>query len=194
MAAVADGTQSGGRRMLLVVHFGRILDQQDLRLLAGRLARLLHVRRDQVLIAHLRRLQKAIGGFGGRPALHLSRQGGRRIVGDGLGHLDGALGAILVTQAHRAKGVLGPLLGRQQGACIHQFWTFSFLSHSCMHSITHLLHFCDKQSVPQTGSPKPRQGALPPAPPTLQQPCNRFPRGLSLKQQSGKMYPITLSS
>ena len=48
MGPVADGTQSRRRGMLLVVHFGGILDQQHLLLLSGLRSRLLHMRADHV--------------------------------------------------------------------------------------------------------------------------------------------------
>ena len=53
--AIADGTQSRGRGMVLIVHFGRVLDQQHLLVLAHGLARLLDMRVHQLLIADLRR-------------------------------------------------------------------------------------------------------------------------------------------
>ena len=146
MGSVADGTQSRGRGMLLIVHFGGILDQQDLLLLSGLRSRLLQVRLDQVLIRHIRCLQEAIGRLRGRLLLHLRGQGSRRIVGDGARHLDGSLAPALVAQAHGSKGVCGPLPGRQQAARIHPFRSFSVLHHSLMNSTTFSLQSCDNKS------------------------------------------------
>ena len=146
MGPIADRSQSRRRGMLLVVHFRRILDQQHLPLLPRLRARLLHMRAHQLLIGHPRRLQEAIGRLQGRFLLHLRRQGGGRIMGDGRRHDDGSLAPALVAQAHASKGFLGPFLGRQQGARIHQLPSFCSFHHSLMNSITSLLHFCDKQS------------------------------------------------
>ncbi len=48
MGAIADGPQPRGRRMLLVVHFGGILDQQHLLRLSCLRSRLLQMRVDQL--------------------------------------------------------------------------------------------------------------------------------------------------
>src|SRR5205085_10301132 len=100
-------------------------------------------------------LQEAIGRFGGRIILHLGRQGGRWILRDRAGYLDGSHRSALVAQAHGAKSVFGPLQGRQQGARIHQGCSFSSagLHHSLMHSITSSLESCDKQSGRPQGLP-----------------------------------------
>jgi hypothetical protein len=63
MPAVADGTQSTGLPVRLIVQFGRILHQQHHRLLPTLLTGLLHMRTDQRFIADLRALQEAIRGL-----------------------------------------------------------------------------------------------------------------------------------
>ena len=146
MGAIADGPQPRGRRMLLVVHFGGILDQQHLLRLSCLRSRLLQMRLDQLLIGHIGRLQEALGRLQASLPLHLRGQGGCRIVGDGARHRDGSLGPALVAQVHGAKGLFGPLLGRQQGARIHLLRSFSVLHHSWMNSITSLLQNCDEKS------------------------------------------------
>src|SRR2546427_5954261 len=47
-----------------------------------------------------------------------------------------SLPATPMTQVHRPKGLLGPLLGRQQGARLHQAQPFSCLDSSLIDSIT----------------------------------------------------------
>jgi hypothetical protein len=135
-------------RVLLVVHFRRILDQQHL-LLARLRSRLLDMRPDQLLLGHIRRLQEAISRFQRRLIGHLRRQGGRWLLGDG----DGSLRATLVIQVHAAKGVFGPVQGRQDGARIHHQCSFSctVLYHSLMNSITSRRENCDKQSGGRPG-------------------------------------------
>ena len=154
MGSVANRPQSGGRGMLLVVHFRRILDQQHLPLLARLCSRLRHMRPDELLIAHVGHLQEAIGCFCGRLILHLLRQGGRWMVGDRARDLDGSLRSALIAQVHAAKGVFSPLQGRQQGTRIHQGCSFTSvcLSHSLMNSITSSLESCDKQSGGRPGN------------------------------------------
>ena len=62
------------------------------------------------------------------------------MTGDAGCYLDGSLGATLIPQVHAAKGVLSPLLGRQQDACIHLLLSFSCLDYSLLDSITTLVH------------------------------------------------------
>ena len=130
MAAVADGTQSRGRGMVLLVHFGGLLDQQDLLGLAGLRARLLHMGADQLLIGHIGRLQEAIGRLRGRFILHLGGQGACRVVGDGLRQRHRALGPALISQVDGPKGGLGPFVSRQQGTGLHGGVSFFLLGNS----------------------------------------------------------------
>ncbi len=136
VAAIADGTQSRGRGMVLIVHFGRVLDQQHLLVVSHGLSRLLDMRADQLLIADLRRLQEAIGRKPRRLASHLLGQGGRRVSSDGCSHRHRSLGTTLMTQADLPKGLLGPLGGTQQSARLHQLPPFSCLDSFLMDSIT----------------------------------------------------------
>jgi hypothetical protein len=53
VGAIANGTQARGRGMVLVVHFGRVLDQQHPLLLPHRRSRLLDMRAEQLFIADI---------------------------------------------------------------------------------------------------------------------------------------------
>ena len=153
MGAVADGSQPRGRGVLLVVHFRRILDQQHLLLLARLRSRLRHMRPDQLLIGHIRRLQEAIGRLQRCLIRHLCGQGGCWMLGDGASNGDGSLRATRVTQVHAAKGVFSPLQGRQHGARIHHRCSFSrtLLHPSWRNSTTSRRETCDKQSGGRPG-------------------------------------------
>src|SRR5205807_5350715 len=87
------------------------LDQQHTCRLSQCLPRLLHMRTDQFFVTHIRLLQEAVGGVHLPLAVQLARQGGRWLVGHGLGYLHRSLGAALVTQMRRPKRLLGPLGG-----------------------------------------------------------------------------------
>src|SRR5436305_7355195 len=122
--------------MVLIVHFGRVLDQQHLLVLAHSLARLLDMRAHQLLIADLRRLQETISAVQGRLTSHLLGQGGRRVSSNGRRHLHRALAATAMTQAYLPKGLLCPLWGTQQGARLHPLSPFACLDSFLMDSIT----------------------------------------------------------
>ena len=153
MGAVADGSQSRGRGVLLVIHFRRILDQQHLLLLARLLSRLRYMRPDQLLIGHIRRLQEAIGRFQCCLIRHLRGQGGGWMLGDGASDGHGSLRATRVTQVHATKGVFSPLQGRQYAARIHLRCSFSWmvLHLSLRNSTTSRRETCDKQSGGRPG-------------------------------------------
>ena len=73
MAARANRSQSRGGGMALIVHFRRVLDQQDPLHLTHLLTCVLHMRLQQGLVAHLR-MQKTIGGFQRRWIMQLLGQ------------------------------------------------------------------------------------------------------------------------
>src|SRR5207253_11386084 len=125
-----------GRGMLLIVHFGRVLDQQHSLRLAHLCSRLLEMRADQLLIADLRRLQEAVGRVRLRLASHLLGQGGGWINCYGRCHRHRSLLSTPMTQADLPKGLFRPLLGRQQGARLHHAQPFFRLNSSLMDSIT----------------------------------------------------------
>ena len=179
VGAIADGTQPAGRGMLLIVHFGRVLDQQHSLRLAHLCSRLLEMRADQLLIADLRRLQEAVGRVRLRLASHLLGQGGGWINCYGRCHRHRSLLSTPMTQADLPKGLFRPLLGRQQGARLHHAQPFFRLNSSLMDSITsvHLKLWLTVRWTARVTPPLPR--ISPPSPcrrlaPVLRWCCQPF--------------------
>ena len=150
MGAVADGPQSRGRRMLLIVYFCRILDQNtSCCLLAASLvcstcarstAHRSHpasARSDRSLPRRLIRI------CAGKEALDR---------GDGARDGDGPFGTTHVAQMHVAKGVFGPVQARQHGARIISVLLSDGLHHSLINSTISRPENCDKQSGDRPGS------------------------------------------
>ena len=105
--------------MRLIVDFRGVLDEQHTLRLAHRRPRLPHMWLDQLLIADLRCLQEAVSCVRLPLAAHLLGQGGARIGCHGRRHAHRSLLAPPMAQVHFSKGLLGPLLGRQQRRCLH---------------------------------------------------------------------------
>ena len=114
--------------MLLIIHFGGILNQQDPGHLSTLFAGGLQVRLHQGLIAHMRILAEAIDGLGPGKTTLLGGDGSRWFPSHR--GRDGHRSArpSHVAQVSASKGLLSPLLGRYQLLHFHHLFLLFFFS------------------------------------------------------------------
>jgi hypothetical protein len=119
LLSIADLPQAGHGSMRGEIQLGGILHQQRYRMALHRSTGVLPMGRQHRRKGHVLLMQQPLQRVDCFPGLLLLGQGSRWIADQGAGSFDRALGAAAIPQMHCPNGLLRPLVGVQQGGCIH---------------------------------------------------------------------------